>query len=83
MRKDYLWYYDWTPDRRYSHDPEGSLAWLCSECAAQAGDAVQLAGSDEYAQDIGPCWNCGHARGDTCHPPGVTNDTMRSIGFRL
>lgn len=55
----HAWYYDWTPDKRYSRDGEGNLAWLCSACAAQAGEDVQLAGGDEHAQDVGPCWGCG------------------------
>ena len=45
------WYYDLTDDKRYcgEFDPDGStIAWLCSQCADDAGDDVQFASAPEF-----------------------------------
>jgi len=53
------WYYDLTPDHRYSEDPESLLVWLCEDCSTrlETADVVQLAGTDSLC-DV-PCWLCG------------------------
>ncbi len=58
------WYYDWTEDRQYAQDPTGesNLAWLCDECAEQAGDEVSWAGEDSDYEH--PCWHCGREEAD-------------------
>ncbi len=45
------WYYDWTPDKHLSDDPDGEsiLCWLCSDCAADLGNQVSLAGSEDVS----------------------------------
>lgn len=50
------WYYDWTPDRELSNDPEGNLAWLCDRCADERGDLVSHAGEDDLNDSH--CWRC-------------------------
>jgi len=54
------WYYDRTDDKKYSGDDDGNLAWLCDECAEQAGDDVEHASEDAVYD--GSCWNCGGNR---------------------
>ena len=51
------WYYDWTPDKSLSNDPEGNLCWLCDDCANDLGGLVSHASEDDLNDST--CWRCG------------------------
>jgi hypothetical protein len=58
----HAWYYDQTPDKKYSDDPEGNLVWVCDRCARDLRLEVEFAGTD--VDKDAPCDICNHAVGD-------------------
>lgn len=53
-----MWCYCWDNDLagELGADPEGITVWLCEECAADLGEVVSPAGTDDLEQ---VCWRCG------------------------
>lgn len=54
------WYYIWDKELRELvgvGDDNSIIAWLCSDCAEELGDAVSFASSDDLYEHA--CWRCG------------------------